>query len=342
MLSDYLNRIFLKGLAYYRKDDHAVEKQIAISNRMIDVFKELVEDQELESYRITREELFRGFVSKEIGKAAFQEMIPLTSIARTSLFTGGKEEPMVYHELKKEIRTADRIDLLVSFIKFSGLRLIYDDLVAFTKDRPLRVITTSYMGASDFAAIKKLAELPNTTIKVSYDTKRTRLHAKAYYFHRETGFSTAYIGSSNMSKAALSEGTEWNLKISEYNSKSIIEKYCMTFETYWHIDEFREFHAENERDCKRLKDALTEQSNQVANMVFFDAKPYGYQQDILDRLEIEREVHGSFKNLIVAATGTGKTIVSAFDFKRFYRENPNAKFLFLAHPTHQISNETKI
>lgn len=331
MLSDYLNRIFLKGLAYYRKDDHAVEKQIAISNRMIDVFKELVEDQELESYRITREELFRGFVSKEIGKDAFQEMIPLTSIARTSLFTGGKEEPMVYHELKKEIRTADRIDLLVSFIKFSGLRLIYNDLVAFTKDRPLRVITTSYMGASDFAAIKKLAELPNTTIKVSYDTKRTRLHAKAYYFHRETGFSTAYIGSSNMSKAALSEGTEWNLKISEYNSKSIIEKYCMTFETYWHIDEFREFHAENERDCKRLKDALTEQSNQVANMVFFDAKPYGYQQDILDRLEIEREVHGSFKNLIVAATGTGKTIVSAFDFKRFYRENPNAKFLFLAH-----------
>jgi superfamily II DNA or RNA helicase len=331
ILSNYLNRIFSKGLAYYRKDEFAIKKQIAISNQLIDVFKDLVEDQELESYRITRDELFRGFVAKKIGKEVFQEMIPFTSVARTSLFTGGKEEPMVYHELKKEIRTADRIDLLVSFIKFSGLRLIYDDLVEFTKARPLRVITTSYMGASDFEAIKKLAELPNTTIKVSYDTKRTRLHAKAYYFHRETGFSTAYIGSSNMSKAALSEGTEWNLKISEYNSKSIIEKYCMTFETYWHIDEFREFCAESRADCERLRGALRDERHQSSNMVFFDAKPYGYQQEILDRLEIERKVHGSFKNLLVAATGTGKTIISAFDFKRFYKEKPHAKFLFLAH-----------
>ena len=134
-----------------------------------------------------------------------------------------------------------------------------------------------------------------------------------------------------MSKAALSEGTEWNLKISEYNSKSIIEKYGMTFETYWHIDEFRDFHANDPQDCKRLKEALSDQMTQSSNMVFFDTKPYGYQQEILDRLEIEREVHVSYRNLLVAATGTGKTIVSAFDFKRFYRENPNAKFLFLAH-----------
>src|SRR6056297_1225134 len=130
------------------------------------------------------------------------------------------------------------MDFLISFIKFSGLRLLLDDLKAFTAaGKKLRVITTSYMGASDFKAIKTLSELPNVEVKISFDTKRTRLHAKAYYFERETGFSTAYIGSSNMSNPALSKGLEWNLKVSEYTSQDVMEKFRCTFETYWHDQE---------------------------------------------------------------------------------------------------------
>src|SRR5699024_5056193 len=134
---------------------------------------------------------------------------------------------------------SDEIYFLVSFIKYSGLRLIYDDLKYFTSQgKKLKIITTSYMGASDYKAILKLSELPNTEIKISYDTRRTRLHAKAYYFKRKTGFSTSYIGSSNLSNPALSDGLEWNVKMSEYTSEDVVNNFIKNFETYWNDEEF--------------------------------------------------------------------------------------------------------
>ena len=254
---------------------------------------------------------------------------PKTSIATSTLFTG-YTGPTLESELKREIRTADRIDFIVSFIKYSGLVLIYEDLVEFTKNHKLRVITTSYMGASDYKAILKLAELPNTEVKVSYDTNRTRLHAKAYYFERETGFSTAYIGSSNISNPALSKGLEWNLKVSEYTSKDVVDSIIKTFETYWNDDEFRTFISTNEVDNKELKEALSRKEREYNQYVFFDLRPYSHQKEILEDLRVEREVYGSYKNLVVAATGTGKTMIAAFDYKSQIK-NEDKKLLFLAH-----------
>ena len=94
------------------------------------------------------------------------------------------------------------------------------------------------MGATDPRAIEALLTIPNLELKVSYDTKRTRLHAKAYLFQRSTGFGSAYIGSANLSNAALSEGLEWTTKISQYELPHLWRQVNATFDSYWNDDEY--------------------------------------------------------------------------------------------------------
>lgn len=278
------------------------------------------------------DERFKELISIHDEKVDFDilnKYRPKTSISTSTLFTGNSG-PTLESELSREIRTADEVDFLISFIKFSGLRLIYDDLVEFTKKNKLRVITTSYMGASDYKAILELAKLPNTEVKISYDTKRTRLHAKAYYFKRNTGFSTAYIGSSNLSNPALSNGLEWNLKVSEYTSPDVVDSFNKTFETYWNDEEFRTFEPTDENNKRELKESLNIKERNENSYIFFDLMPYSHQKEILEDLTLEREEYNSYKNLVVAATGTGKTMVAAFDYKQQIKTG-DKKLLFLAH-----------
>lgn len=331
ILALYLKRALEYGLRHYSKPEELV-KQLEISNSLISEIMRMTEDESLDDWLIKSPEILKAIAPKPMDRELLKEKIPMTSLSKSSLFTGNQHEPQVYRELKREIASADRVDLLVSFIKYTGLRLIYDDLVEHTRTKPLRVITTSYMGATDAKAVEMLAKLQNTEVKISYDTKRTRLHAKAYLFDRESGFSTAYIGSSNLSRAALSEGTEWNMKVSEYTSPEIISKFKITFETYWHMSEFEVYKSDSLEDQQRLYHALkSERKVDGEQPLYFDIKPFAYQQDILEQLEIERKVHNSYRNLVVAATGTGKTMVAAFDFARLYKENPGLKLLFLAH-----------
>ncbi|ACU89024.1 DUF3427 domain-containing protein [Desulfomicrobium baculatum] len=257
---------------------------------------------------------------------------PHTSLSESSLFTGSPQEPQLAHELNEEMRSADGVDILLSFIKWSGLRLLmasFEDLRA--RRIPVRVITTSYMGASDARAVEWLAALPNVQVRVSYDTERTRLHAKAYHFLRHTGFSTAYIGSANMSHAAITSGLEWNLKITAQDMGHILEKFSIEFETYWNSREFIPFDPQNPAPFRTaIARARNPQSDAPA--IFFDLCPHPFQERILEALHRERSLHDRWKNLVIAATGTGKTVITAFDFKRFYEENGRqAKLLFVAH-----------
>src|SRR5690625_3814180 len=163
----------------------------------------------------------------------------------------------MFNELKKEVLSSNEIDFLVSFVKWSGIRISIEDLKAFTeKGGKLRLITTSYMEATDYKAIIELGKLKNTEIKVSYDIERTRLHAKAYMFKRDTGFTTAYIGSSNLSNPALTSGLEWNLKVTEKDSFDIIKKFEATFESYWNDAEFKLFDDNSDSDKELLRESL--------------------------------------------------------------------------------------
>jgi HKD family nuclease len=262
-----------------------------------------------------------------------KEITPYTRLSHSELFTGGNSGLSLESELKKEILSADRVDLLVSFIKFKGIIILEKELKEFTnRGGKLRVITTTYMGASDFKAIQLLSKLDNTEVKISYNTGNERLHAKAYLFYRNSGFHTGYIGSSNFSRSALTDGLEWNLKITTKEVSHIIDKFQKTFDAYWLNDEFETFDEKNNKE--RLIDALKQGKNSkefTSTTSYFDIKPFPYQNEILEKLEVERAVHNRFRNLLVAATGTGKTVVSAFDYKRFKQNNTSAKLLFLAH-----------
>jgi len=162
---------------------------------------------------------------------------PEIPLGQSDLLVNARDEPRIGAVLEREIESADRIDLIIAFIRWSGLRLVAPQLRAFVeRGGRLRVITTTYTGSTERRAIEHLLEM-GAEVKVSYQTDMTRLHAKAWLFHRESGFSTVFIGSSNLSTSAMLDGVEWNVRLSRVDAPTIVDKFSATFDSYWeHAD----------------------------------------------------------------------------------------------------------
>lgn len=330
LLAQFLGALTLQTLESVDEDD-ARTKQLEVVNAVLSTLERFNPALAGDKVELTNEYL-QGV--RAIGRNVLPTP-PSTPLSQSALFTGAPAKPQLSSELLAEMRSADRVDILVSFIKNSGLRILEEGFKDLrNRDVPVRIITTTYMGATDAEAIERLAGYPNVEIKVSYDTKSTRLHAKAYYFHRESGYSTAYVGSSNMSNPAMTDGLEWNLKATQADLPNILRAFEGEFCTYWNDPRFQTY--QQQRDTKKLKEALVAGRTEQApgqSIILFDVTPRAYQQRILDTLEAERSVRGSYRNLLVAATGTGKTVISAFDYKAFCDSKGGArpKLLFLAH-----------
>ena len=257
------------------------------------------------------------------------------------LFTAGKGSPSLLQEIRRELASCDQVDILVSFITVSGVRKLQDVLQQITAQGArgraatrLRILTTTYTGATEARALDELARLPGCEVRVSLDGRRTRLHAKAWLFQRKSGFGSAYVGSANLSGAALTGGLEWTVKLTQRAQQALFARAVAHFETLWADSEFQRYDPDNVDHRQALASALGREAfgGEAAGAIsFFDLQPKTYQQEMLEQLATER-AHGRSRNLLVAATGTGKTVVAAFDYRNTCRiAGGHPRLLFVAH-----------
>jgi superfamily II DNA or RNA helicase/HKD family nuclease len=250
---------------------------------------------------------------------------PLTPLLDTTLLTNAPGEPALAHEVRAEIASAASIDVVMAFIRRSGIRPLTDDLRRHCQDgRRLRVLTTTYTGSTEAGALDDLVRL-GADVRVSYDTETTRLHAKAWIFHRRPTSTTAYIGSSNLTHSAQVAGREWNVRVSAARNPDVVDKMAAVFESYWESADFVPYDPDDfaRRNSRPLDDPVL-----LLSPVGVELRPF--QEALLERIELQR-TRGRHRNLLVAATGTGKTVMAAVDYTRLAERLPRARLLFVAH-----------
>jgi superfamily II DNA or RNA helicase/HKD family nuclease len=337
-LARHLAALTRRALRSVRGENDAVRlaRQVEIVNKVAGLIGDLVpEAASPEELLEAAEELLGVAGSRDrdaAGRVRFpaRPVIPLTGSA---LLVNGRGQPEIGHELKRELASAGRVDLLCAFVKWNGVRVLAEAIEEFVaRGGRLRVVTTTYIGATDRLALDRLAAM-GAEIRVSYDTRMTRLHAKAWLFHRDNGLSTAYVGSSNLSRTALSHGLEWNVRLAQAEQPHLIDTFAATFDDYWGDPSFEPY--DPAQDADRLDRALSAERAGgravVLDFAHVDVRPYSYQREILDELAAERQIHDRWRNLVVMATGTGKTVVAALDYRRLRAAGQAESLLFVAH-----------
>ena len=302
--------------------ERQLQQQLGLVNRLLALLSELAPAEVAAGDTVTPQLLLSFLRHQQTGLGRGRLPRPGIPLRHSELIVNGPRDLRVGLEITRELPSADRVDLLMSFVKWSGFVELRQALAAFCARGPMRVLTTTYMGASEVEALQALHDL-GAEVRVSYDPRRTRLHAKAWLFHRHSGFSTAIIGSSNLSHAALRDGCEWNVRLSQRDNPSLLAKFRTTFAQYWEDPSFEPYDAERFR---RVLGARRDPGRDaLASIVRL--RPLPHQQAVLEALKSER-LSGHTRNLVVAATGTGKTVIAALDYSR---QSGRPRLLFVAH-----------
>ncbi|WP_205761150.1 DEAD/DEAH box helicase [Arthrobacter mobilis] len=303
------------------------EDRLAVANRMLQAIQagDSIKDGPQQLLSLHAPEKLRGRNLRR----------PTTALSDSALLTNGKDDPNLAAELRAEMASANTVDLLCAFIRWNGLRLLESALEEL-KERGarIRVITTTYMGATERRAVDELVRRYGAEVRINYETQSTRLHAKAWLFRRNTGFNTAYVGSSNLSRSALVDGLEWNVRLSSVATPALLNKFQVTFDSYWEQRAFVPYNPDT--DWERLDAALERNGGTTAMQPMgetgLEVQPHLHQAEMLEELEAARAVQGHHRNLIVAATGTGKTVLAALDYKRLCDDaGHQLRLLFVAH-----------
>lgn len=255
-------------------------------------------------------------------------------IEYTDVMTGDRNRNrFLYYQLKMSMRKASKIDMIVSFLMESGVRMLLKDLKgALDRGAKVRILTGNYLGITQPSAlclIKK--ELGDRVDLRFYNDKKRSFHPKSYIFHYENT-SEIYIGSSNISRSALTSGIEWNYRFSSFDDKKNFDLFYDTFADLFENHSILIDDAELKRYSKNWHkpavskdlaryDDLEDHADTKVEALF---QPRGAQIEALYALEDSRS-EGAIKGLVQAATGVGKTYLAAFDSAKYER------VLFVAH-----------
>lgn len=258
----------------------------------------------------------------------------LQIIVPTDVMTGDRNRRMqLYYQLVQSIAGAKSIDIIVSFLMESGVKMLLKDLQgALDRGVSLRILTGNYLGITQPSALYLIKHTLGNRVDLRFYNERERsFHPKAYIFHYEN-YSDIYIGSSNISRSALTSGIEWNYRFSSKKDPENYETFFHTFEDLFEhhaiiIDdaELKRYSKNWHRpaaakDLERYEESEENPDTKV-RMLF---EPRGAQIEALCALENAR-AEGAVKGLVQAATGVGKTYLAAFDSRNYER------VLFVAH-----------
>lgn len=327
-LAMYIGKLVERVVAGLNEKDR-IEASRDLINKLIDVAKEYAPKANLEVDKLPEElAVLRAIYDLAQDGSGVELDLPLTPLLDTTLITNDRNEPKIAAQIKGEIHSADRIDIVMAFVRHSGIKKFINEFKRFLAkpNQPrLRLLTTTYTNSTELTALQTLHEL-GAEIRVSYDTGMTRLHAKAWYFYRRSGASTAYIGSSNLTHSAQDTGMEWNVRASALRNPDVTRKVASMFESYWESGDFEPFDSEVfERNT--AKEAFEENH---ATRAFLEVTLKPFQERLLEQIEISRD-QGQHWNLLVSATGTGKTVMAGVDYRRLSTRLTRSRLLFVAH-----------